>query len=205
MNCVKKCLTLYWKGLAPESDCMPPYGGATFDCVVGSVHARFGLKLDEYCVSGPGADCPECYSGACSETQLQDTVSTYAGQVDSFVPGVFCERAGAESFEQKCQVNASKAIAKQFQFSTNCYTRCFRNARSGGDVSTCMPPATDPDLLACLQKYRTKSAVTIDKRCDDIVYSGSVPDCGGYPSGNQWAGLVDYWVDGIIPQTFCAE
>jgi hypothetical protein len=37
-KCVDKCLKNFWKGLVPESDCLPPYGGTTLSaCITDTV------------------------------------------------------------------------------------------------------------------------------------------------------------------------
>lgn len=36
-KCVIKCLQNFWKGLNPDTDCLPPYGGATLACVTDSL------------------------------------------------------------------------------------------------------------------------------------------------------------------------
>src|SRR5436190_7205977 len=41
-KCVSKCLANFWKGVTPESDCLPPYGGSTLSaCITDTV---LGLK-----------------------------------------------------------------------------------------------------------------------------------------------------------------
>ena len=210
-KCVAKCLQYFWKGIGSESDCLPPYSGTTLQCIVddvtlGGVENKFQLALEKACVSGPGADCPECYAGGCASPHPEDTVLTFEGMWDSFVPGTYCERAGATKYEQRCQLYTAKALTKQFDQEQKCYTKCFRNARSGGDVSTCLSPPTDVAAIACLAKAKGKSVAVIDKYCNDALYSDSVPECGGaYPNGASWANLVDVWINGLINPTFCAS
>jgi hypothetical protein len=212
VKCASRCMTYFWKGIMPEGDCMPPYGGTTSLCVNDTVYGakgaenKFELALDKACVSGPGANCPECYASGCGTTQSQDTVQTYEGQVDSFMPGFFCERAGAVPVEQKCQLNTAKIVAKYFYSAHKCYTHCFVDARSGGDTTTCLPPASDGATIVCLSKARVKAAAGIDKYCSGVLYPDSTPDCsGGYPDGPSWTHLIDIWVDSTIAPTFCAS
>ena len=211
-KCVGKCLTRFWKGAAAESDCMPPsYGGATLQCIdddltLKGVENKYQLQLEKVCVSGSGADCPECYASGCESPHPEDTVTQYEDQFDSFVPGLFCERTGAVRYEQRCQLYAARTVTKLFYSAHRCYTKCFVDTRSGGDVTTCLPPATDPDTIACLVKVKLKSAVYIDRYCDDTRYPDASPECSGpYPSGEEWANLVGAWVDGLIAPTFCAS
>src|SRR5687767_5473407 len=148
-KCVSKCMTLFWKGLAPESDCMPPYDGFTAQCIndtvffLKGVEQKFQAKLEKACVSGPGADCPECYAGGCGSPYPENTVQQFEAQWDSFQPGLFCERAGAVKYEQRCQLYQARALTKQFNDTQKCYVKCFTNARSGGDVTTCLTVPTD--------------------------------------------------------------
>jgi len=211
-KCVMKCLTLFWKGLGPENDCLPPYGGITASCVnetmfLKGAENKFEATVTKVCLTGPGANCPECYgAGGCDVSASQDLVQEQEGQFDSFVPGVFCERAGAAVVEQKCQLGTEKTLMKAFGSRNKCYTNCFVDQRSGGDPATCLPPATDPDTLLCFTKVDQKSAAAIDKYCNESLIPDAKPDCGGsYPDGATWTHLIDLAVDGTIAQTFCAS
>jgi hypothetical protein len=212
-KCVMKCLTLFWKGLGPENDCLPPYGGITASCVNDTVLGRKGAEnkfeatVTKTCLTGPGANCPECYgAGGCDVSASQDLVQAQEAQFDSFVPGVFCERAGAAVVEQKCQLGTEKTLMKAFGSRNKCYTNCFVDQRSGGDPATCLPPATDPDTLLCFTTVDQKSAAAIDKYCNESLIPDAKPDCGGsYPDGATWTHLIDLAVDGPITPTFCAS
>jgi hypothetical protein len=205
LKCVTRCLAYFQKGITPENDCLPPYGGDTALCIE-KYEIKVAAKLVDKCDVGAGADCPECYSAGCGQSQAEDAVAAFEGQVDSFVPGVFCERAGADKYEQRCQVYTGRTIAKHFHQTQKCYTRCLTDARSGGDVTTCMPPPSDGEALECFAKIEARNAAAIDRYCDGVRYPGSTPDCaGGYPSGASWTGFVRTWVDGLIAPTFCAS
>jgi hypothetical protein len=209
-KCVQKCLQGFWKGLNPESDCLPPYGGATLACIADPLkgaEGKFGLAIQKNCDPGlkPTLDCPECYSGGdCSSAgYATDYVQTIEGQVDSFVPGVGCERAGASPAEQKCQLNTAKALTKETAGVVKCYLKCMANARKGLiNVSTCMPPASDPPTSACISGVEGKTILAVNKLCGDI---GAAPDnCGSpYPDGANWTNLVDVAISGNIPNNFC--
>jgi hypothetical protein len=152
-KCIDKCLTAFWKGDGPESDCLPPsYGGATAFCIFDASEGRRGQVLagdPKACDPATKAtnDCPECYSsGDCSASgQATTQVQNIEGQVDSFVPGVACERAGADLDEQKCQKGTAKALSKQVGAVVKCYDKC-KAAELKGDVApgSCDPPASDP-------------------------------------------------------------
>jgi hypothetical protein len=203
-KCVARCMTTFWKGLAPESDCLPPYGNATAYCV-SIARLKSSAAVLKKCTTGAGADCPECYSPpGCGQDQADGVTNVYEIASASFVPGIFCERAGALPAEQKCQQTTAKAVPKAHFSMTKCYKRCLVDARSGGDVTTCMPPVSDPDALLCLEKARTKAALAMDKYCNDALYPDSVPDCG-YPTGTAWASLAELAVEPFMTALFCAE
>jgi hypothetical protein len=67
-----------------------------------------------------------------------------------------------------------------------------------------MPPATDPDVLICLEKARTKASLAIDRYCNDGTIPDSVPDCG-YPDGTTWASATQSSLDPFMTGLFCAE
>src|SRR6185369_8576646 len=44
-KCVSKCLSNFWKGVTPESDCLPPYGGSTLSaCITDTVTGLKGAE-----------------------------------------------------------------------------------------------------------------------------------------------------------------
>jgi len=210
-KCVMKCLTLFWKGLGPESDCLPPYGGITASCVNDAVlgkgaENKFEAAVTKACLTGPGANCPECYgAGGCDVSASQSLVQDQESQFDSFVPGVFCERAGAAVVEQKCQLNTEKVLVKYFGLRHKCYKNCFVDERSGGDPALCMPPASAPKAVTCLDVVRQKSIAAIDKLCNEALFPDAIPDCGGYPDGTSWTNFINLVVDSEIAPTFCAS
>ena len=213
-KCVNKCFQNFWKGLVPESDCLPPYGGATAtacitDTVTGLKGAedKFRFTILKSCdpVTKPGTDCPECYdAGDCSAGgYASDQVQNIGGQVDSFVPGVVCERTGATPAEQKCELNSGKVLSKQVASVVKCYDKCKANERKGlATAGSCTPPASDPSTSACISAADGKAIAGVNKLCSDV---GAAPDnCGApYPSGADWANLVDIAISGNIPSTYC--
>ena len=222
-KCIQKCLANAWKGLGPFSDCYPPYGGSTAQCIDDTVLDLKGAE-DKYrdsirkaCDPGfkVGTDCPECYnSGDCSTSgYATDQVANIEGQVDSFVPGVACESAGATTAEQKCQTSTAKALVKQVGGVIKCYDKCFGNARKGLiSVGTCAPPASDPATAACITKVDTKAILGIDKACgpeclngnttcgsntgtcsnDSLVQCGCDADCGDQSAAADCSSADDY-------------
>jgi hypothetical protein len=217
-KCVQKCLASFWKGtITNDSDCLPPYGGATYACIVTdpakpgkSAEEKFEAAIRKACdvAANSKLDCPECspYNGDC-DVFAPSQVGTIEGQVDSFVPGVGCERAGATKEEQKCQTGTAKALTKQVGSVVKCYDKCKANERKGTAApGSCDPPASDGPTQTCVSTGNTKAALAVDKVCP----TGLRPDCPneddyGGNDGNSWANLVDIAISGNIPTTYCTE
>jgi hypothetical protein len=205
-KCVSKCFDSLWDGEVPESDCLPPYANRTAECTT-SVATKVSYVVLNACTTGPGADCPECYTpSGCGSEQADAVPMLFGGLFDILVPDLFCERDGALPTERKCQLNAAKWVARHHLSVARCYRKCFVDARSGGDVNTCMPPATAPGLLACLEAARTKTGANIDKYCDETRYPDAAPECSSpYPSGAEWASRVESISDPLIPVFYCGS
>ena len=213
-KCVDKCLKNFWKGVVPESDCLPPYGGTTATaCIADTVNGlkgaedKFRTAIQKACDPGfkAGTDCPECYNGGdCTAGGFAgDQVQNIENQVDSFVPGVACERAGATKEEQACQSNTAKALSKQVGGVVKCYDKCKKNERKGlAAVGSCDPPASDPATSTCVSSVNNKAILAVNKKCSDV---GASPDnCGSpYPDGASWVNLVNIAISGNIPATYC--
>lgn len=211
-KCVDKCLTAFWKtgSTTPESDCLPPYGGATATCVYDTLkgaEGKFSIAIKKACdpLTKPTADCPECYDGGnCTDSGFAtNQVQNLEGQVDSFVPGVACERTGATAAEQKCQKGTAKALTKQVGSVVKCYDKCKSNEFKGKVAAgVCDPPASDTATQLCVSKGNDKAILAINKVCSDV--GGSPDNCGSpYPSGADWVNLVDIAISGNIPTTYC--
>jgi len=215
-KCVQKCLTNAWKGLNPFSDCSPPsYGGATAECIIGSgllksAEEKFALAIQKACdqTLNPKLDCPECYTGGdctIATGEAGARVQNIEGQVDTFVPGVGCEQAGATKEEQKCQQSTAKALTKQVGSLNKCYDKCIANARKGLiPAADCNPPASDLATSTCVGKADTKTILAIDKVCvGDFKADCSGPDSNDYPDGASWTNQVDVAITGNVPTTYC--
>jgi len=214
-KCVQKCLATQWKSLTPTfSDCYPPYGGVTAQCIYSiplkpgkSAEEAFTAAILKACV-GTGDplkyDCPECYSGGDCTTESNDRVQNIEGQVDSFVPGVGCEGAGANKDEQKCQTSTAKALTKQVGSLNKCYDKCVANVRKGLiPAGSCNPPTSDPTTQACVTKGDGKTIAAIDKACLIDKADCTGPDSNDYPDGASWTNLVDVAITGNVPSTYC--
>jgi hypothetical protein len=195
-KCASKCLQNFWKppegSINPDTDCLAPYGGATAECVkdttpidgLKGAEDKFALSIKKKCdgVTKPGAECPGCYSGGdCSDSgYATDQVQNIEGQVDSFGPGVFCERAGASKEEQTCQLNTAKTLSKLVGSVNKCYDKCIKNSHKGiGTFGDCLPPASDATTLACIGKADLKAIAGVDKKCAPRCYDG--PDVDTLP------------------------
>jgi hypothetical protein len=182
-KCIQKCFASAWKGIGLFSDCYAPYAGSTAECIdtvldQKGAESKYSDAIRQACdpTFKAGTDCPECYAGGdCSSGgYASDQVASMEGQVDSFVPGVMCEGAGADKLEQKCETSTAKALAKQVGAVTKCYDKCFSNARKGLiNVATCTPPASDPVTAACVSNAETKAIVGIDKACGPECFFGN--------------------------------
>lgn len=128
----------------------------------------------------PGTQCPGCYDGGdCTQTGFAgDTVASFENEVDSFVPGVFCERAGAFILEQRCEKTTAKWLGKYAVSAGKCYDKCNANARKGiTPFADCAPPAVDSTTAGCLSVAEAKAVYYIDHDCHAPP---SIPDgCGG--------------------------
>jgi hypothetical protein len=226
-KCVSKCLGGFWKvpPLNPQSDCLPPYGGATATCIADPLkgaEVKFANAIKKACDPNTkvGTDCPECYSGGdCADTgEASNRVQNIEGQIDGFVPGVACERAGAAKEEQKCMLNTAKTLSKYVGAATKCYSKCYQNSRKGlapTNIADCNPFPADAATATCVTKAFDKSVAGVDKKCRAVGESGpgandgtiAVPDCGmgtnNYNDGFTWTNLVDFAVNTTLATTFC--
>jgi hypothetical protein len=210
IKCVTKCMSSFWDGVVPESDCLPPYGGRTAFCIgdpLKGVEAKTILAMEKYCSVAFGRDCPECYSGGdCSATgDPAARVASLESDVDVLIPDLFCERAGAFNLEKRCQRTAAKGIAKGFAANQRCYYKCVYNAwKLGTPAADCMPGGSDPILTTCLAAYAESVEDYIDHDCGPPPAS---PDAcpTPYPLGAAWAATSFAFSDSTIPSTFCAS
>lgn len=236
-KCITKCLQNAWKGIGSFSDCNPPsYGGTTATCIQDSLkgaEGKFSLAIRKTCDPtlkvGSKAECPTCYdSGDCSLSGFAtDQVANIEGQVDSFVPGVACEQAGADVAEQKCETATSKALVKQVAGVEKCYDTCNANLRKALiPPGSCNPPSpSDAATSTCISGVDAKAIAAANKGCGGECISGTCspsklpcstnadcgdqsvkPDCSSpddYPTGSSWVNLVDTAISGNIPGIYC--
>ena len=216
LKCIRRCWEAAWSLAGSSADCVPPYGGATAECIDDTVLGRKGAEnkfeaaIKKACdpATNPRADCPECYdAGDCSSAGFATyEVQFIEGQIDNAYPGVVCE-PGANVGERICMLNVFKAAATETRGVTKCYDKCQATARTGAiPVTNCDPiPVypTDPATLACLASVEARAAASIDKSC---ALAGNIPDCNAtddYPSGTRWAQTIDAALSGNQPPTYC--
>jgi hypothetical protein len=226
-KCASKCMQNFWKGANPDTDCLAPYGGATSQCIDDTVLDKKGVEdkfrdaILKSCDPGTksSADCPECYSGGdCSASgEAGDRVQNIEGQVDSFGPGVFCQGFGSSPTpptkeELNCEVNTAKTLSKLVGSINKCYDKCNGNAFKGLiSQATCVPPASDPVAVTCLDKAKTKAISGVDKKCS-VLGAVALPDCDEsngtpdeYPDGAFWVNTVSVVIEGNVPDTYCGS
>ncbi len=204
-KCVTKCEDGAHKAANPLSDCSPPYAGATSACVydpVKGAEAKAIASAEKGCV----IDCPECYGGPCN-TYIPNRVASTESQLDSFVGLIWCDDSGSgdglNPAEAKCQDAVAKTLAKFVASKDKCYDKCLANEFKGKiGAYQCLPPATDPATVACINLAEQKAAAGIDKIC-----SVDEPECyvPNFDSGIEWVQIAEAAVDSNITQTYCGS
>jgi len=230
-KCIQKCSANAWKGLGSFSDCFPPYGGSTAQCIDDTssldkkgAEDKFRNAILKACDVGTNtsADCPECYSGGDCTTEAADRVQNVEGQVDDFGPGVFCEQPGADKLETGCEQNTAKTLAKLVATINKCYDKCNANMRKGTiPPGSCNAPSpSDAATTACLSDplkgAQAKAIAGVNKKCRAVGETTkgandgttAVPDCttpNDYPDGSAWVNLVTLAISGNVPGTYCSS
>jgi hypothetical protein len=215
LKCVSRCYYEYWHSgvMATYTDCLPPYGGETATCIDDTVlglkgaENKFSAAILKACVYPSTADCPECYSGGDCTAEAASRVGDVESQVDSFIPGIFCEVQDAMPQEQWCQRGVAKVFAKFVTAQHKCYAKCEYNASKGlFPASDCLPPTSNTTAQTCLATAEAKSVASIDKICNDVEVPHSEPEClGPYPDGAAWTNLFSIAVAGNIPSRYCGS
>ncbi len=202
-KCVTKCQQSYRKGIGTLSDCYAPYGGITLTCITDPLkgaEAKATVAIQKAC-NAPGR-CPPCYNdGDCTEFSL-DWVQNVEGQLDSFVPGIYCDPTTDKALG-KCMDNAAKVLWKYSASRAKCYDKCFGNEIKGlVPAGSCDPEPSDPATVACQTVAQSKATAGVNKACGDI---GANPMCGPfpYPTGADWSNLMSIALDGNVPQVYC--
>ena len=209
-KCATKCFQTAWKGLAPASECLPPYGAFMAACI-GAVEAKFSGAIRVACDAtyNPGTACPSCFSGGdCSLSgEATDRVQDFENQIDGFFPGLFCEPPIPTPFllEMRCMATAAKGVIKHFTKVTKCYDKCYGLVQKGLVAPLdCAPPASQPIVAECLADARADNIRYIDHDCHPLP---AQPDgCGSpYPTAEAWIDMADTMAVGDVSLTYCAS
>jgi hypothetical protein len=205
-KCLIKCEQGARKALNPPTDCTPPYGGATSDCVQRAETKAEGLEQSK-CAK----DCPECYSGGDCTADSIARVADAETQVDGLRLLVYCDDSGSgdglNAAEAKCADTVAKTLSNFGKKKLNCYAKCRKGEHKGTTpAGACTPTATDPKTVECIGKEESKAEVLIDKKCESSVSpKGDKPECFGTSTGQTWAGLVETAVDNGQADLYCAS
>jgi hypothetical protein len=211
-KCVAHCFYDFWHSgsMSSYADCLPPYGGETATCIddpLKGAEARYSGLIAKCAL--PTKDCPECYSGGDCTAEAASRPPTVGSEYDPFVPAIYCERSSAMPQEQKCQLNVAKQIAKLVALEHKCYAKCQSNAVKGlNSAEACQPPASDGITQLCIGTAKAKTALAIDKKCDDAEVPHSTPECDDastYPNGEAWADVATLWVSGDVVSRYCGS
>jgi hypothetical protein len=190
LKCVTKCFQRYWHLQAAEVECLPPYAGATLECIAGAdgTEARLTAAIVKRCDALRGKDCPECWSGGdCSAAgEASARPATLAPMIDALVADVFCERASASLDERDCQLKTSKYLAKLVRNAGRCSDVCAAQARAGTVAfAECLDRASIT-MAACLAALAVRPVHAIEVACHAEFAD---PDgCGDpYPTATDWS------------------
>ena len=207
VKCILKCEDTARKGDVPFSNCEPPYAGLAAACISGAEKGA-EAKAVAAIVKACSKDCPECY-GDCSATGYPSTrVLNTEAKIDLLVPQVACEHT-ADKAKAKCINSTAKTLVKFVQSKDKCYEKCLTTAYKGSLSSLpCMPPATQPDTVACIAKVEGKATAAINNAC--FVPPANAPTCyDGSPlrpnTGAGWVVLAEASVDAGVPAIFCGS
>jgi hypothetical protein len=174
IKCLVKCDKGAVRGKNPDSDCTPPYGGATVDCL-----AKADAKATTSPVKKCAPDCPDCYDGGeCADYHaLLRTVVD--GAVDAGVPAIACDDSGSGDDltvpERTCRQAVALQAGKAAQKTAKCFSKCrAREAAGKIPLGSCVPATlTDLDTQACLDTALVKCVLSSEKKCADP------PECLG--------------------------
>lgn len=207
-QCIDSCQHKVFEGSGTATDCVPPYGGATGGCVT-STEAEAGGKIQKSCAQ----DCPECYSGGDCSVDADARVADAEAHVEALAADIFCDDSaspdGLTLSEHKCARTVRKFVTQFAAAKIKCYAKCRKDELSGKIAAgSCTPPSSDPKTQACVDKYETKTAFVIDKKCETSVNpSADKPECGSYAvrNGAAWVAAEEAEVDARVPSLFCND
>ena len=207
-QCLDSCQHHAFEGSGNAADCVPPYGGSTAGCVTSS-EAESAGKIQKSCAQ----DCPECYSGGDCSVDADARIDDAELHVEALAADIFCDDSaspdGLTLSEHKCARTVRKFVTQFAAAKIKCYAKCRKDELSGKIAAgSCTPPSTDAKTQACIDKWETKTAFVIDKKCElSVNPSADKPECGSYPlrDGAAWVVAEEAAVDARLPSLFCND
>jgi len=199
-KCAIKCQQAARKG-GNAADCVPPFGGATLQCINLAETKAEGLEQSK-CAKV----CPECYSGGdCTADSISRTTNNLS-QANTFGALIYCDDSGSgdglTKVEAKCADTAAKTLSKYVAALGKCGQKCAANEHKGKiPVGSCVPPASDAKTQTCINAATTKATSLIDAKC------GDTPDCylPTLDSGAELTGAVGAVVQAAYGATYCGS
>jgi hypothetical protein len=227
-KCFSKCISTQRKTMGPYTDCLPPYGGTTLDCITGSLkgaEAKAGAGIAKACAAL--TSCPACYvSNPPGATRCTDAsggnpwVQETEQNIDApFGPGtgfpnlIYCTENGGGTPSKdvaKCEDGVQKALVKFVGSKSKCYSKCNSTALKPGGPGrgVCQPPTPlDPTANACVHDpvkgAEAKAKAAIVKACtvaQPTCYTGT-PD----QVATTFVSSVETKVDQTTPKVACGS
>lgn len=203
-SCTLKCEAAARAGNVPFRDCAPPYGAATLACRNVAEQAA-GEAIVKACTKGP---VPVCYADGDPFLKSALAVTTVATVVDATLPAIYC----ADLEGTKCMDATAKTIKKFLAGKTKCYDKCWAAAQKGAIPDfACTPPIVDLATIACIATLEQKATAALDKACfapalAPACYDDTVHPPALLPSPHRatdWILFVGFWVEALMPTTYC--
>lgn len=158
IKCLVTCDKRALKGKVPAGDCLPPFAGATRECL-DTAEAKALEGVAKKCA----ADCPECYTGGNCAAHAAGLAAAIEAEVDFVVPLVRCDDAtspdGLTKDEAKVRQKVALVVGKFVTDSEKCLAKC-RKAEADGKLpaGSCVYPAdTVEKTFDCLLKVAFKA------------------------------------------------
>src|SRR5262249_28664525 len=123
IKCLVACDKQALKGKTPAADCLPPFGGATLDCV-----GKTGTKALAAIAKACADDCPGCYAGGDCAASASALLAAIAERIDTVAPLVRCDDAasldGLTRTEAKARQQVALVVGKFVTSSEKCLATC---------------------------------------------------------------------------------
>jgi hypothetical protein len=158
IKCLVACDKQALKGKVPATDCLPPFGGPTRDCV-GTTETKALAGIAKKCA----LDCPECYAGGDCAAHAASLVGGIESEIDFVAPLVRCDDAaspdGLTKDEAKARQKVALVVGKFLTSTEKCLAKCRKGeARGTLPAGSCVyGPEAEPKTLACLTKVALKA------------------------------------------------